>query len=162
MDAFTLAFSYGIKKVDNKSLVITSRVTVIFHFIMPLMGNIIGIPLFEYTLIKPRYILFLVFLIISIDMFINFFNENPKLRNLNIAGIILFAFSVSFDSFSVGLGINYICSNVVLSVSIFCFVSMLFTFLGFMLGKVLSQKIGKYAFLFGSLVLFIYSLVLLT
>ena len=162
MDAFTLAFSYGIKKVDNKSLVITSIVTGIFHFIMPLMGNIIGIPLFEYTLIKPKYILFLVFLIISIDMFINFFNENPKLRNLNIAGIILFAFSVSFDSFSVGLGINYICSNVVLSVSIFCFVSMLFTFLGFMLGKVLSQKIGKYAFLFGSLVLFIYSLVLLT
>ncbi len=162
MDAFTLAFSYGIKKVDNKSLIITSIVTGIFHFIMPLMGNIIGIPLFEYTLIKPRYILFLVFLIISIDMFINFFNENSKLRNLNIAGIILFAFSVSFDSFSVGLGINYICSNVVLSVSIFCFVSMLFTFLGFMLGKVLSQKIGKYAFLFGSLVLFIYSLVLLT
>lgn len=162
MDAFTLAFSYGIKKVDNKSLIITSIVTGIFHFIMPLMGNIIGIPLFEYTLIKPRYILFLVFLIISIDMFINFFNENPKLRNLNILGIILFAFSVSFDSFSVGLGINYICSNVVLSVSIFCFVSMLFTFLGFMLGKVLSQKIGKYAFLFGSLVLFIYSLVLLT
>ena len=162
MDAFTLAFSYGIKKVDNKSLIITSIVTGIFHFIMPLMGNIIGIPLFEYTLIKPRYILFLVFLIISIDMFINFFNENPKLRNLNILGIILFAFSVSFDSFSVGLGINYICSNVVLSVSIFCFVSMLFTFLGFMLGKVLSQKIGKYAFLFGSLVLFIYSLALLT
>lgn len=162
MDAFTLAFSYGIKKVDNKSLVITSIVTGIFHFIMPLIGNIIGIPLFEYTLIKPRYILFLVFLIISIDMFINFFNENSKLRNLNIAGIILFAFSVSFDSFSVGLGINYICSNVVLSVSIFCFVSMLFTFLGFMLGKFLSQKIGKYAFLFGSLVLFIYSLVLLT
>lgn len=162
MDAFTLAFSYGIKKVDNKSLIITSIVTGIFHFIMPLIGNIIGIPLFEYTLIKPRYILFLVFLIISIDMFINFFNENPKLRNLNIAGIILFAFSVSFDSFSVGLGINYICSNVVLSVSIFCFVSMLFTFLGFMLGKFLSQKIGKYAFLFGSLVLFIYSLVLLT
>lgn len=162
MDAFTLAFSYGIKKVDNKSLIITSIVTGIFHFIMPLIGNIIGIPLFEYTLIKPRYILFLVFLIISIDMFINFFNENSKLRNLNIAGIILFAFSVSFDSFSVGLGINYICSNVVLSVSIFCFVSMLFTFLGFMLGKFLSQKIGKYAFLFGSLVLFIYSLVLLT
>lgn len=162
MDAFTLAFSYGIKKVDNKSLIITSIVTGIFHFIMPLMGNIIGIPLFEYTLIKPRYILFLVFLIISIDMFINFFNENPKLRNLNMIGIILFAFSVSFDSFSVGLGINYICSNVVLSVSIFCFVSMLFTFLGFMLGKILSQKIGKYAFLFGSLVLFIYSLVLLT
>ena len=162
MDAFTLAFSYGIKKVDNKSLIITSIVTGIFHFIMPLMGNIIGIPLFEYTLIKPSYILFLVFLIISIDMFINFFNEKPKLRNLNIAGIILFAFSVSFDSFSVGLGINYICSNVVLSVSIFCFVSMLFTFLGFMLGKILSQKIGKYAFLFGSLVLFIYSLVLLT
>ena len=160
MDAFTLAFSYGIKKVDNKSLIITSIVTGIFHFIMPLMGNIIGIPLFEYTLIKPRYILFLVFLIISIDMFINFFNEKPKLRKLNIAGIILFAFSVSFDSFSVGLGINYICSNVVLSVSIFCFVSMLFTFLGFILGRVLSQRIGKYAFLFGSLVLFIYSLVL--
>lgn len=162
MDAFTLAFSYGIKKVSKKSLIITSIVTGAFHFIMPLMGNIIGIQLFEYTLIKPRYILFFVFLIISIDMFVDFFKENSKLRNLNIMGSILFAFSVSFDSFSVGLGINYLCNNVIFSFFSFCFISMFFTFLGFVLGKVLSKKIGKCAFLFGSIVLFIYALLLLT
>ncbi len=162
MDAFTLAFSYGIKKVSKKTIIITSFITGLFHFIMPVIGNIVGIPLFEYTFIKPKYILFCIFLLISIDMFINYFNEEVKLRKLNIIGIVLFAFSVSFDSFSVGFGLSFFYSDVILSAIIFCFVSMFFTFLGFILGKVLSKKIGKLAFLFGSLVLFGYSIILLT
>lgn len=158
MDAFTLAFSYGIKKIRKKNIIITAITVGLFHFFMPLLGNIVGVPLFEYSIIKPRIVLFIVFLILSIDMFIHFFEETPKIRPLNIIGTLLFAFSVSFDSFSVGLGLNYLYQNVILSVSCFCFVSFIFTILGFFLGKKLSEKIGKYAFLLGSIVLFIYSI----
>lgn len=162
MDAFTLAFSYGIKNIGKKSIIITAITVGLFHFFMPLFGNLVGISLFRYTLIKPKVILFLVFLVLAIDMFIHFFEKEPKIRPLNIIGTLLFAFSVSFDSFSVGLGLNYLYTNVILSVSIFCIISASFTILGFFLGKILSRAIGKYAFLLGSLVLFCYSVWLLT
>lgn len=162
MDAFTLAFSYGIKKIDKKKIIITAITVGLFHFFMPLLGNLAGVSLFSYSLIKPKIVLFLVFLILSIDMFIHFFEETPKIRPLNLIGVLLFAFSVSFDSFSVGLGLTYLYQNVIVSVSIFCIISCIFTFLGFFFGKILSERIGKYAFLLGSVTLFAYSIWILT
>lgn len=162
MDAFTLALSYGIKNVNKKNVLITAGTVGLFHFFMPLLGNLVGVPLFEYTIIKPKIVLFLVFLVLSIDMFIHFFEETPKIRPLNLIGTLFFAFSVSFDSFSVGLGLSYLYNNVILSVGCFCLLSCSFTILGFFPGKKLSKKIGKYAFLIGSLGLFIYSLWMLT
>ncbi len=162
MDAFALALSYGIRHIKMRNIIITAIIVGLFHFFMPLIGNYVGISLFEYTIIKPRYVLFFVFLILSIDMFAHFFEKEPKIRPLNIIGTILFAISVSFDSFSVGIGIHYIYDNMIFIVSLFCIISSLFTLLGFWLGKKLSHSIGKYSFLIGSITLFIYSLWLLT
>ena len=61
MDAFALAIAYGIEKVKSKNIIITAIIVGLFHFFMPLIGNYLGISLFEYTIIKPRYVLFLVF-----------------------------------------------------------------------------------------------------
>ena len=131
MDAFALALSYGIKDIKLKNVTITAITVGIFHFFMPLIGNYVGISLFEYTIIKPKYVLFFVFLLLSIDMFTHFFEEEPKIRALNVIGTILFAISVSFGSFSVGIGINYIYDNIILIVSSFCIISALFTLVGF-------------------------------
>lgn len=161
MDAFALALSYGIKSVKIKNVIITATTVGLFHFFMPLIGNCVGVSLFEYTIIKPKYVLFAVFLILSIDMFTHFFEEEPKIRPLNLIGTILFAISVSFDSFSVGIGINYLYDNILLVVSSFCFISCFFTILGFWLGKKLSGSIGKYSFLLGSVTLFLYSILML-
>ena len=162
MDAFVLAMAYGITNIGKTKSFITAFIVGISHFIMPYVGNIIGISLFEYTIIKPKLVLFLIFLILSIDMFVHFFEETPKIRKLNVIGIILFALSVSFDSFSVGLGINYICDNVIISFFTFSIISFLFTMLGFYLGRKISSKTGKNSFLFGSITLLIYSLIVLT
>ena len=59
MDAFALSFSYGISKVNIKKIILTAIVVGTFHFIMPLLGNFVGIPLFKYTLIKPKIIVLL-------------------------------------------------------------------------------------------------------
>lgn len=162
MDAFALAISYGIYSLNIKKMIITAISVGMFHFFMPLLGNIIGISLFEYTIIKPKIVLFIIFLILSIDMLISFFEKKSNLRKLNLLGIIFFSFSVSFDSFSVGLAINYIYDNIILCVSIFCIISALCTFLGFVFGKTINRKIGKYSFLLGSITLFLYSLWILT
>lgn len=162
MDTFALALSYGINKINLKSVILTAAMVGLFHFFMPLIGNAIGVSLFEYTIIKPKFVMFFVFLLLSIDMFIHFFEEKPKLRALNIIGILLFAFLVSFDSLSVGLGIRYIYDNLLIALMSFCFISAFFTLLGFWLGKKLSQKIGQYSFLVGSITLFLYSIWILT
>lgn len=162
MDAFALALSYAINKISKKTALITGVSVGIFHFFMPLLGNLLGISLFEYTIIKPKFILFTIFLILSIDMFISFFEKKTENRPLNLIGIILFAFSVSFDSFSVGLGINYLYNNIILVVSCFCTISFAFTLIGFFLGNILSEKLGKYSFILGGVTLFAYSMWMLT
>lgn len=162
MDAFALSISYGIKKLSKKQIVFTALSVGIFHFCMPLIGNFIGVSLFEYTLFKPKYIVFLIFLLISINMLFDFFEEKKDLKPLNILGIVIFSFSVSLDSFSVGLGLKYIYDNIILSVFLFSIISFVFTLSGFILGKVLNKKIGKYSFLVGSIGLFIYSVWVLT
>ena len=150
MDAFSLALSYGIKSISKKNVIITAITVGLFHFFMPLLGNMVGISLFENTFIKPKYVLFIVFLLLSVDML------------LNVFGTLFFAISVSLDSFSVGIGINYLYDNILFVVSSFCIISALFTFLGFYLGRKINNKIGKYSFLLGSITLFIYSLLVLT
>lgn len=162
MDAFSLALSYGIKNISKKNVIITAITVGLFHFFMPLLGNMVGISLFENTFIKPKYVLFIVFLLLSVDMLLNFFEENAKIRDLNVFGTLFFAISVSLDSFSVGIGINYLYDNILFVVSSFCMISALFTFLGFYLGRKINNKIGKYSFLLGSITLFIYSLLVLT
>lgn len=162
MDAFTLALSYGINKVSLKKMLITAGLVGIFHFFMPLIGSYIGDILFVYTIIKPKIVLFFVFLILSIDMYMHYFCEDKEIRKLNLIGIIFFAFSVSFDSFSVGLGINYLFDNIELVLLIFCITSFTFTFLGFSLGKVISKKYDKFSFIIGGTILLLYSLWVLT
>src|SRR5574344_1420293 len=106
MDAFALALSYGINNENKGNIIITAITVGAFHFFMPLLGDKVGNLLFTYTIIKPRYVLFFVFLILSIDMLINFFIDNVKNKPLTIIGTLFFALSVSIDSFSVGLGID--------------------------------------------------------
>ena len=162
IDSFSLSLSYGMSGISKKSIITTSIVVGLFHFFMPLIGYLIGIPLFEYTLLKPKYILFFIFLIISIDMIICFFDQKQEIKTLNLLGIIIFAFSVSFDSLSVGLGISYLYDNIIIAVTTFCIVSMFFTYIGFILGKKVSNIIGKWSFLVGAITLFLYSILVLT
>lgn len=161
MDAFCLSLSYGILNVKLNKMIITSIIVGVFHFFMPLLGNKFGILLFNYVYIKPKYILFFVFLYLSINMILSFFAKNKKPSNLNMIGIILFAISVSLDSFSLGIGITYLYENVYLSCLLFCIISMVFTLIGFLLGNKLSYKIGKYSYLLGGLILLIYSIIII-
>ena len=162
MDAFALAVSYGIKKISIKKIVITSICVGTFHFFMPLIGNEVGIFLFKYTFLKPKFIIFLVFMLLSVDMLISFFNGDGNIKELNIIGILFFSLSVSLDSFSVGLGLNYLYSNVLFSCSCFSLISTLMTMIGFKIGKYINDRVGKYSFLVGSLVIFLYAIWVLT
>ena len=153
VDAFSLSLAYGLLNISKKTIFITSLTVGIFHFIMPILGYNLGSIIIRYLNIEAKYLLLIILIIILIEM-IRSLKEEQKEYELNIVNILIFAFLVSIDSFSIGIGINYITNNVCLASLIFSLTSFIFTFIGFLLGKYLSIKTEKYAKYFGIVILF--------
>jgi len=158
MDAFSLAVLYGTLNFNKrKTLTLASSVGV-FHFFMPLLGNILGLALIRILPVSSNIIVGIIFLGISIQMFFSVFKEEEIVDLKGIIAIILFAFTVSIDSFSVGIGLPAICNSKITAVTIFSSISFLFTFIGLTIGSKLNKKFGKASTLIGSFVLLTLSL----
>ena len=90
-------------------------------------------------------------------MFLNRKEENKKLITTTGA-IIFFAFTVSIDSFLVGIALGLTKSSILIASLIFSFVSSAFTFLGLILGKKLFEKYKEKALYLGIIILLFLSL----
>ena len=154
MDTFSLSLTLGTVS-ENKLIKILPLFVGIFHFFMPLLGNIIGITLINLLNLASNIILGTVLIVLGIILAIHYFKDETADINLNILGIIIFALSVSIDSFSVGLGINDITNNYYIASIIFALCSAAFTYLGIIIGKYSSKLIGKYAIILGIFLLLI-------
>lgn len=139
IDAFTLSLAYGLLNIPKKAIISTSLIVGIFHFIMPILGRKLGNIITDTLNIDSKYILLTILILIMIEM-IKSLKEETKEHELNLLNIIIFSFLVSFDSFTLGIGLNYITSSPLLASFIFMLLSSLFTYLGFILGKYLSKK----------------------
>ena len=154
MDTFSLSLTLG--TVSGKKLIkILPLFVGIFHFFMPILGNFIGITLINLFNLASNIILGTVLIILGINLAIHYFKDETAEINLNIIGMLIFALSVSIDSFSVGLGINDITSNYYIASIIFALCSASFTYLGIIIGKYSSKLIGKYAIILGIFLLLI-------
>lgn len=153
VDAFSLSLAYGLMNISKRTIILTSFLVGIFHFIMPLLGFNLGSIILKYLNIESKYVLLLILILILIEM-IRSLKENQKEYELNIINIITFAFLVSIDSFTIGIGLNYITNNLYIASIIFSIMSFTFTLLGFLLGKYLSIKAQNYAKYFGVAILF--------
>lgn len=161
MDAFSLAILYGtLNFTKRKTLTLSSSVGV-FHFFMPLLGNLIGLLILSVLPIRPNVLVGIIFLIISIQMLVSTSKEEEIIDLKGIFAIILFAFTVSIDSFSVGIGLSALSNNKIMVVSIFSIVSFLFTFIGLTIGSSLTERFGKISTMMGSIVLLGLSIVYL-
>ena len=154
MDTFSLSLTLGTVS-ENKLIKILPLFVGIFHFFMPLLGNFIGITLINLLNLASNIILGTVLIVLGINLAIHYFKDETADINLNILGIIIFALSVSIDSFSVGLGINDITNNYYIASIIFALCSAAFTYLGIIIGKYSSKLIGKYAIILGIFLLLI-------
>lgn len=139
IDAFSLSLAYGLLNIPKKTIISTSITVGIFHFIMPILGMLLGNIITDTLNLDSKYILLTILILILIEM-IKSLKEENKEHELNIINMLIFAFLVSFDSFTLGIGIKYITSNIFLASIIFMILSSLFTFLGFILGKYLTKK----------------------
>ena len=153
MDAFSLALIYGTFNINNKKSILISIMVGIFHFFMPLTGYTFGDTLSK--LISPNIDLFMaiIFIYLGIQMFISIFkNEEVEMIN-SFFSVILFAFTVSIDSFTIGVGLGLENNKNYLNFLTFSIVSSIFTYLGLKLGTILSNKFGKFSMIIGSITL---------
>lgn len=158
MDTFSLSLSVGTIVSQNKLIKFLPLLVGLFHFFMPLLGNIVGLAVIKLLDLASNVILGSVLIILGINLAIHYIKDEQANIKLSFLGLIIFALSVSIDSFSVGLGINDITNNYFLASIIFALCSSAFTYAGVIIGKYSSQLIGKYAIIIGILLLIILGL----
>lgn len=153
MDAFSLALIYGTQGIKRKDKIILSLIVGMYHFIMPLIGLVIGLLITKKIFINTNILVGIILSLISIEMIISSFKEKEENFLLTIPGYLIFGLSVSIDSLSTGIGLPAITNNYLLSSIIFSTISFIFTYLGLNLGNKLNNKYGKYSTLVGGAIL---------
>ena len=123
---------------------------------MPLLGSYIGSFIIANFISDPDILVAIIFTVLSIEMLLSIKDLDQNTKEFkNILEALFFAFSVSIDSFTVGIALGSGEENVVTAGLIFAFLSGLFTFCGLNIGTKLSLKFGKLANVIGSILLLI-------
>ena len=147
MDAFSLALAYGTTKIPINKKVLLSITVGIFHFFMPRLGALIGTELLLNYIAKANYLVGIIFLILAIEMLLS--RKEEKTGSItNMISIILFSFTVSIDSFSVGIALSLTTTDINSPCIIFALISTLFTFLGVELGSKIAYKFENHRLYF--------------
>lgn len=155
MDAFSLAIIYGTLNLKKKMCKLMSIMVGIFHFFMPILGYILGKLVLNIIKINPEILTGMIFIILAIEMFLSLKKEEKLISLTSLPAVCIFALTVSLDSFSIGIGLCAVSTNIFLACLFFSIISGLFTYLGVNIGKKLSTKFGNVATLFGTIILFL-------
>ena len=155
MDTFSLSLGIGTGNITKKQCLLFSIIVGTMHFVMPLIGNIVGNKIVEIFMVKSNFLLGIILIYLSITMFLEIIKPNEKPKNMKIISMFLLAISVSIDSFSSGIGLCAITSNLFATIFIFSITSFCFTFIGLLIGKYTNRLLGVYANLFGAILLIV-------
>lgn len=153
MDTFSISLSIGTFKINKNQILFLCLLVGIMHFFMPIFGAFLGSKVITFLNINVNFLLGLILLFIGVEMIIDLIKKEDKFFELNLFNMLLVSISVSLDSFSTGLGISAITNDLLLAGLIFSACAASFTFLGLIIGKYSSEKIGIYANLIGIILL---------
>lgn len=159
MDTFSLSLSIGVFNNSNKKSLLLSLIVGCMHFLMPFIGMLLGSKLIQIFELQCDFILGIILIFIAIQIVVDIIKKEEEKFNLSLLGMLLFAFGVSLDSFSVGLGIKAITDNIYLAMSLFAVCSFIFTYGGLIVGKYASKLLGTYANIIGAIILFILGII---
>ncbi len=155
MDAFSLSLIYGTLNLKPRMQKLMSVMVGIFHFFMPLLGYKIGELILKVIKVDPDILVGIIFIILGIQMLLSLKKDEQIKILVGTISIIFFAFTVSIDSFSIGIGFGVANTEMILPCIIFSLTSAIFTYMGVILGKKLSDHFGSITTLIGSIILLI-------
>jgi len=153
MDTFSISLSIGTFNITRKKVIFLSLLVGVMHFFMPLLGSILGYKITTFLNINVNFLLGLILIFIGVEMIADLIKGEEKFFELKLFNMILVSISVSLDSFSTGLGLTAITEDVFLSGTIFSMCAASFTFLGLLIGKYSSEKLGTCANVIGIILL---------
>lgn len=160
MDAFSLGIGIGMKGIRLLHVLKISVLIGIFHIVMPLLGMFTGHYVSSLLGQVTTYAAGGLLILLGIHMVWNSFKggEIRMIDHRSLPGMILFALSVSVDSFSVGVSLGMFRSNLVLTVLAFGFFGGLMSVLGLLLGRRASRNLGDYGEALGGAILLAFGL----
>lgn len=158
MDAFSLSIFLG--TIINKKNIITLIILIgVFHFFMPVLGAIVGYKFSNMISFNGDIIFGIILLILSAQIFLSLYKKEEADKNFSFFELVLLAFGVSIDSFSIGFGLSFSDKFVFSASIIFSLCSMIFTYLGSLIGKYTNNLFGVYSKLIGAVLLLIMGII---
>ena len=154
MDTFSLSLGVGTYNLEKKKCIELSLLVGLMHFIMPLLGNIVGEQIMHFFELNSNLFLGCILLFIAGNLLVGMIKKEEDTNvDLSLVGMLLFAFGVSIDAFSTGLALTAITQNKILAMTLFSLTSFTFTYFGLNIGKYVSKKLGNKASILGFILL---------
>lgn len=162
MDAFSVGLGMGLIRLRIRQIFYIGITIGVFHIWMPLVGMLIGRLLSDTFGTIATLLGGTLLILLGIQMVVASFkkDEDPFITPVGF-GLIVFALSVSLDSFSVGLSLGIYGAKTFLTVAIFGLVSMVLTWLGLLVGKRVQIWLGSYSEALGGSILLAFGIKLL-
>jgi putative Mn2+ efflux pump MntP len=155
LDALSLGIGIGMRGIRKLDILKLSIVIAVFHMAMPLMGMFMGgymSTLLGGVATKAGGILLVL---LGIHMVYSSVKGAPVqfMDHKSFLGMLLFALSVSIDSFSVGVSLGMFAGDMALTVIMFGTVGGLMSIVGLTLGREAGHWIGAYGEAVGGVIL---------
>lgn len=159
MDAFSVSLGLGMQQLRLKRILYVGIIIGVAHLIMPLIGIVVGIfisaGIGHYTILVGGLLL----TGIGAHMIFSAFQQKPaKAIQTSGIGLLIFAVTVSMDSFSVGLSLGISQVRAAVTILMFGFISMVLTWAGLLLGRKVRGLLGVYSEVLGGSILLVFGL----
>lgn len=162
MDAFSIGIGMGMFQLRLRQILYIGIVVGIFHVWMPLLGMMTGKFLSNTFGTFATYAGGILLIVLGIQMFLSSFKEEETTLVSPVGfGLVLFALSVSLDSFSVGLSLGIFGARTVAAVACFGFAATVLTWAGLLIGRRFQGVLGTYSEAIGGSILFLFGIKLL-
>ena len=163
MDSFSVGLGMGVFKLRYRQIAMISATVGLFHIFMPLIGILAGRFLSDQFGLYATFAGGLLLVLLGIGMLISGLrreDETSFIAPIGL-GLLVFALSVSLDSFSVGLTLGIYGARTILTISLFGLAALMLTFLGLMVGRKIQGMLGVYSQILGGSVLFAFGVKLI-
>lgn len=160
MDGFSIGIGLGMQNLQLKKRAIISLMFGIFHMMIPLlgilMGKILSAKIGKYTAVAGGFLLFSLGVYMILNTLLG--KSDHKSMQSYGSGLFLLAFSVSIDSFPVGLSLGLSGVQVFIALFLFGTLSAWLTWIALYIGNHIQGTIGPYSEILGGSILVAFGL----
>jgi putative Mn2+ efflux pump MntP len=162
MDAFSVGLGMGMYKLRLKKIFNIGVTIGLFHVWMPLLGLIAGKFLSEKFGTLATFIGGFLLIMLGVQMVWSTLKKGEeKVISPAGFGLLIFALSVSLDSFSVGLSLGIYGAKTFLVILCFGIMATVLTWVGLLLGRKMQGWVGAYSEALGGAILLAFGIKLL-